>query len=1126
MKRKIFTYLGQTLLFLLLLGSSFAKANGNEGSAAMLFPGACVSTTTVVVGGSMTATTTGQNTAAGYLTRYILVDAANIIVAGPQVSGTFTAPAPGSYRIAAINYSEAVGVTGLQTGQNYNNVIGCFQFSSPKCFFVLPSPVTETCISTTNVTVGGTLSATVSGANTSSGYTTQFLLLNSAGVIVAAPQATGNFTAPTTAGVYRIVVINYSGTVTNLTQGQNISSLSGACFDLSDPKCFNVTPFCAQPYLTVVDRICNASNNTYSVSFSTNGIISRSPSVGTISGNTISGIPLGTNITLTATSACGAGGTSLGVISPTCTNPCTVDLSVGTPIRDCTNNTYSFSVNTTGSFTITGGGTVTGNSVINVPLGTNVTVLATSGSCESNSIVVNSPTGPCPPNCDDPSPRISYALRCNNNGTYDISFIATPNTIVTSSAGGFVNLTGNVTLTVVNTTCNYSGTVNIVAPTCSTTCTDNNPGISYTLECNSDGTYDIIYTLTVGTTVVSSANRFVDLSGNVTLTVTENGCSPRTINVTAPSCTNCEQPTLTVSNIACAANGGWSFTVHTNGTLQFPAGVSLIGNTVNVPGSMPQIGIHSTSSCGEASEVIGITRPTCPVPVECLTPITLSVGTPVTYCSGNLPLYSVSFSSNGTVIANVGTISGNSVIDIPVGTALTLTASNTGCSDQVVTVNSPSNFTCPNNRCTDSNPGISYSLICNSDGTYTINYIANLGTTVVSSAGSFTNLSGNVTLTVTESGCSNSETINIVAPECVTCEQPTLSVGNIVCAASGGWSFAVNTNGTIQVPAGASLSGNIVNVPGTIAQVGLYATNDCGEASETMTISRPTCPPVTCTNPITLSVGTPLTYCTGNVPMYSVSFSSNGTVTATAGTVQGNAIINIPVGTPVILTASSTGCPDQVLTVNSPANFTCPIDLCDDRNPGISYSVLCNSNGTYDINFVTNPGTVVISSTGSFTDLTGNVTLTITETGCNNSKTILIVSPQCVDRGVIALVKTGVYVTSTGNINYTFRVTNVGSETLNNISVNDPMLGGSVALNATTLAAGDSTEGTATYLVTQADRSTGSVTNTATVSGVTPGGMTVEDTSGSTINNDDPTVVPVPSCAPGVRCLTVTATRR
>ncbi len=95
-------------------------------------------------------------------------------------------------------------------------------------------------------------------------------------------------------------------------------------------------------------------------------------------------------------------------------------------------------------------------------------------------------------------------------------------------------------------------------------------------------------------------------------------------------------------------------------------------------------------------------------------------------------------------------------------------------------------------------------------------------------------------------------------------------------------------------------------------------------------------------------------------------------------------------------------------------------------------------------------------------------------------------------------------------IAYTFTVTNTGNVPLTGVTVTDPLVtvvGGPLASLA--VGASDSTTFTATYTITAADVVTGSVTNTATATGTPPVGPNVTDTSGTTNENDTPTVTPV-----------------
>ena len=86
-------------------------------------------------------------------------------------------------------------------------------------------------------------------------------------------------------------------------------------------------------------------------------------------------------------------------------------------------------------------------------------------------------------------------------------------------------------------------------------------------------------------------------------------------------------------------------------------------------------------------------------------------------------------------------------------------------------------------------------------------------------------------------------------------------------------------------------------------------------------------------------------------------------------------------------------------------------------------------------------------------------------------------------------------------LSYTFLVTNTGNVTLNPVSVSDPKVP-SVSCPLTVLAPGASTTCTGTYTLTQNDIDTGSVTNTATASGVGPPGTwtpTATDTNATPV---------------------------
>ncbi len=120
---------------------------------------------------------------------------------------------------------------------------------------------------------------------------------------------------------------------------------------------------------------------------------------------------------------------------------------------------------------------------------------------------------------------------------------------------------------------------------------------------------------------------------------------------------------------------------------------------------------------------------------------------------------------------------------------------------------------------------------------------------------------------------------------------------------------------------------------------------------------------------------------------------------------------------------------------------------------------------------------------------------------------------------VISLVKTASFNDLNGDgyaqpgetIIYTFTVENVGERTLTNINLTDPKVsvdGGPIA----SLTPGESDHSTfsAEYTITQTDIDLGTVSNTATVTGMDPGGYLVEDQSGTDTHNDEPTQITLP----------------
>ena len=108
--------------------------------------------------------------------------------------------------------------------------------------------------------------------------------------------------------------------------GLSVSSPVTVTYNYSDPVtgCTNtpatvtivVNPL---PTLSVTTTQCSPDFTTYSITFVSNGTVTST--AGTVSGNTVTGIPTGTNVTLTSTNSTTLCDLTLPVTAPNCTCP-------------------------------------------------------------------------------------------------------------------------------------------------------------------------------------------------------------------------------------------------------------------------------------------------------------------------------------------------------------------------------------------------------------------------------------------------------------------------------------------------------------------------------------------------------------------------------------------------------------------------------------------------------------------------------------------------------------------------------------------------------------------------------------------------------------------------------------
>ena len=114
------------------------------------------------------------------------------------------------------------------------------------------------------------------------------------------------------------------------------------------------------------------------------------------------------------------------------------------------------------------------------------------------------------------------------------------------------------------------------------------------------------------------------------------------------------------------------------------------------------------------------------------------------------------------------------------------------------------------------------------------------------------------------------------------------------------------------------------------------------------------------------------------------------------------------------------------------------------------------------------------------------------------SNTVTISATQSPRLDVVKATSTASYNTLGATISYTFTVTNNGNVTVSAITVTDPKVP-SVTCPATSLAPGAATVCSGSHIVTQADLDAGSVVNTASVGGTSPGGAALTPRASNTV---------------------------
>ena len=224
-------------------------------------------------------------------------------------------------------------------------------------------------------------------------------------------------------------------------------------------------------------------------------------------------------------------------------------LSIGQ--QSCDATTYSFDFMASSADTITAtAGTVMGSSVVDIPLGTDVTVMASNGiGCETT-LDVTAPST-CPTDCNQPDLTVGQAV-CDNIGaaTYTVSYTESTGATI-AVTGGTDNSDGTVTgilttpLTITATNGDCEVIVGVSSPSaCDDPCANPPISIGGTACASGDSAfYSVIFTTSSGVTVTADQGTVgagmvtgIPSGTPVTLIAIYAGCVNDTVVIPASMC--------------------------------------------------------------------------------------------------------------------------------------------------------------------------------------------------------------------------------------------------------------------------------------------------------------------------------------------------------------------------------------------------------------------------------------------------------------------------------------------------------------------------------------------------------------------------------------------------------------
>jgi hypothetical protein len=172
---------------------------------------------------------------AGKVTKYVLADALDGRIVQISNTPSFTnLTQDKTYMVLAYSYENDNSVTNLIVNNYIKQVFAsCSDWSTALVVRVCPNFVGgSNCDYTTS-------SITLRSGAAPSGATTKYILVNSSGLIVNMSD-TPTFSGLSGTSVYNAYAVSYTGTISNLAIGNNYSSITGACYDLSLPLSIKV----------------------------------------------------------------------------------------------------------------------------------------------------------------------------------------------------------------------------------------------------------------------------------------------------------------------------------------------------------------------------------------------------------------------------------------------------------------------------------------------------------------------------------------------------------------------------------------------------------------------------------------------------------------------------------------------------------------------------------------------------------------------------------------------------------------------------------------------------------------------------------------------------------------------